>query len=138
MIQNIPAQVYQCISFAKGTTPDLELLASYFIKEGVFINNKGESPIIKPVFDYIAMIKNNIENGNIVSIQETEIAQSVQTFGNVAHISSEYQLIFEGKQGSQIRYGVNLFQLILDNGEWRISAMCWDDRADQSLLSKKD
>ena len=81
------------------------------------------------------MIKNNIENGNILSIQETEISQNIQVFGNVAQITSDYKLVFEGKQSSQVRYGVNLFQVINNNGQWLVSSMCWDDRNDKSLLS---
>ncbi len=135
MLKNIPSKVYEGISFSKGSMPDFELLKSCFIEQGIFINNKGESPIIKPVLDYVSMIKNNIENGNILSIQETEISQNIQVFGNVAQISSDYKLVFEGKQSSQVRYGVNLFQVINNNGQWLVSSMCWDDRNDKSLLS---
>lgn len=135
MLKDIPSKVYEGISFSKGSTPDFELLKSCFIEQGIFINNKGDKPIIKPVLDYISMIKNNIENGNILSIQETEISQNIQVFGNVAQITSDYKLVFEGKQSSQVRYGVNLFQVINNNGQWLVSSMCWDDRNDKSLLS---
>ena len=134
-MQNIPSRVYKGISFKKGAMPDLELLKSCFIKEGIFINNKAESPVIKPVLDYVDMISNNIENGNILAIRETEISQNIQIFGRVAQISSNYELYFEGENVSQIRYGVNLFQLINVNGQWLISSMCWDDRNDKSLFS---
>lgn len=135
MLKDIPQRVYEGISFERGSIPNFELLKSCFIEEGIFINNKGDNPVIKPVLDYISMIKNNVENGNIMSIKETEISQNIQVFGNVAQISSDYELTFEGKQGSQIRYGVNLFQLINKNGQWLVSSMCWDDRNDKSLLS---
>ncbi|GAA6146935.1 hypothetical protein [Thalassolituus maritimus] len=135
MLKDIPSKVYEGISFSKGSMPDFELLKSCFIEQGIFINNKGENPIIKPVLDYVSMIENNIENGNILSIQETEISQNIQVFGNVAQISSDYELVFEGKQSSQVRYGVNLFQVINNNGQWLVSSMCWDDRNDKSLLS---
>ena len=134
MLKAISEKVYEGISFSKGNKPRFDLLKSCFIEQGIFINNKGESPIIKPVLDYIEMINSNINNGNILSIQETEIEQQVEEFGSVAQIKSSYKLDFEGKQGVQARYGVNLFQLINHNGQWLISSMCWDDKADKSLL----
>ena len=134
MLKDVPSRVYEGISFSKGSMPSFELLKSCFIEQGIFINNKGDSPIIKSVLDYISMIRDNVENGNIVSIRETELTQNIQIFGNVAQIISGYELNFEGKQGSQTRYGVNLFQLISNNGQWLISSMCWDDRSDKSLL----
>jgi hypothetical protein len=136
MPNEIPSRIYQGISFLRGEAPDFKLLASCFIEQGIFINNKGESPVIKSVPDYFSMIGSAIESGVIISLQETELSQSIQIYGKVAQISSEYQLIFEGKQGKQIRFGVNLFQLILKNECWLVSSMCWDDRPDKSLLSQ--
>lgn len=134
MLKTISEKVYEGISFSKGNKPRFDLLKSCFIEQGIFINNKGESPIIKPVLDYIEMIDSNINLGNILSIQETEIEQQVEEFGSVAQIKSSYKLDFEGKEGVQTRYGVNLFQLINHNGQWLISSMCWDDKPDKSLL----
>lgn len=135
MLKDIPAKIYSAISFDEGDKPNFKLLESSFIELGVLINNKGESPVIKSVPDYVEMIANNIENGNIVSIKESEIRNNVQIFGNVAQISSEYELIFKGKNGTQTRYGVNLFQLINNNGNWLVTSMCWDDREDKSLIT---
>lgn len=135
MLQEIPKTVYEGISFNKGQMPNFELLASQFMPDGLFINNKGESPIVKSVPDYISMIEENINAGNIKSIKEIELCNHVEVCGNVAQIKSEYELRFEGKVGSATRYGVNLFQLVKQGDKWLISSMCWDDRADRSLLS---
>ena len=134
MLKEVPAKVYRGISFEKDGSPDFDLLASCFIEQGIFINNKGETPVIKTVPAYISMIGSAIESGMIISIKERELSSSIQTYGKIAQISSEYELTFEGKQGIQTRYGVNLFQLIFHNDQWLISSMCWDDRADKSLL----
>ena len=136
MLKEIPARVYEGISFSKGSKPDSGLLSSYFIEKGLFINNKGESPVVKSVPDYISMITTNIDNGNIVSIKEQELSNTVKVFGSVAQVSSEYELTFVGENGSQTRYGVNLFQLIKHGGLWLISSMCWDDKDDRSLLQE--
>lgn len=134
MLESIPRTVYEGISFKSGGTPNFELLKSCFIDQGIFINNKGETPIIKSVTEYISMISNNIANGNIISMHEKELISEVEVFGHVAQIKSEYSLVFEGKNGIQVRYGVNLFQVIQFGGKWLISSMCWDDRADTTLI----
>ena len=134
MLQEIPSTVYRGISFSKGSQPNYELLTSCFINHGIFINNKGDAPVIKSVPDYMSMLGQAIDNGAIVSIEESELSHSIQRFGKVAQISSAYQLKFEGKQGMQTRFGVNLFQLIFQNGQWLIASMCWDDRPDKTLL----
>lgn len=139
-LEQIPQAVYQAISFQPGTKPSYADLGEQFIKQGLFINNKGHEPLIKSVPDYIEMIDHNIVAGNIVSITEREISQKITVVGKVAQIYSEYELHFEGTlegvQDRQTRYGVNLFQLICQNGDWKISSMCWDDRDDQTLLEK--
>lgn len=136
MLKEIPAKVYRGISFEKDGAPDFDLLASCFLEQGIFINNKGDTPVIKTVPAYISMIGSAIESGTIISIKEMELSSSIQIYGKIAQISSEYELTFEGKQGIQTRYGVNLFQLIFQNDQWLISSMCWDDRADKSLLNR--
>lgn len=133
MLSNIPKFVYSGISFRKGETPELSILKEAFLPEGLFINNKGETPIVKGVKEYIDMVSKNIEAGNILSINEVEESQEILVFGKVAQISSKYTLTFEGSTHSQTRYGVNLFQLILKNDTWFVASMCWDDKTDKSL-----
>lgn len=134
MPKNIPTDVYESISFQEGSEPNYERLLSYFIVEGLFINNKGETPMIKTLRDYVAFIKSNIEAGNILSIKETEVENRITLFGKVGHIVSRYKLEARTRNGTQTRYGVNLFQLIKFGTEWKISSMCWDDYQDQRLF----
>lgn len=135
MPSNITKEVYDAISFDEGDMPNYVNLLSNFIDEGLFINNKGESPMIKPINDYVNFIKSNVEAGNILSIKETEIKRNIQLFGNVGSIISQYKLEANSRSGRQIRYGVNLFQIIKNGTEWKISSMCWDDNDDESLLT---
>ncbi len=133
-MKEITQKVYEAISFDKGSNPSYEKLKACFIDEGLFINNKGDSPMIKSVDDYIAFIKEMVNNKNILSLSEKELKFECQVIGKVASITSSYQLDFETQQGSMTRYGVNLFQLIFKDGEWLISSMCWDDKEDKSLI----
>lgn len=134
MPTHITKEVYAAISFEKGLVPHYDNLVSNFITEGLFINNKGETPIIKPINEYVTFIKNNVEAGNILSLRESEIDLTISLFGNVGNITSKYKLDFETKEGNFTKYGVNLFQIIKKDTQWKVVSMCWDDRDDKILL----
>jgi len=134
MPYNITKEVYDAISFEEGGSPHYVNLLANFIDEGLFINNKGELPMIKPINDYVAFIKSNVEAGNILSIKETEIKSDIRLFGHVGNIVSQYKLEAKSGLGKQIRYGVNLFQIIKQGNKWKVASMCWDDNDDESLL----
>ena len=137
MPTNITKEVYKAISFEKGSAPDYDNLISNFITEGLFINNKGETPMIKPINDYITFIKSNVDAGNILSLTESEIDSTVSIFGNVGNIISQYKLDFETSAGTFTKYGINLFQIIKKESEWKITSMCWDDKDDKELFKIK-
>ena len=65
MPANIPAEIYRYFSFKEGGRPDFESMLSYFIPEGLFINNKGDNPLVKPLAEFVSFIKANIDSGNI-------------------------------------------------------------------------
>ena len=134
MPKNITTKIYQSISFKKDSLPQYQNLISNFIDEGLFINNKGDTPMIKPINEYIKFIKTNVDAGNILSLEESEIDISISLFGNVGNIVSQYKLEVETPNGSFTKYGVNLFQIIKKDSQWFVTSMCWDDRDDKSLL----
>ena len=134
MPKNIAKEVYESFSFQEGSQPNYERLLSYFVVEGLFISNKGEAPMVKPLKNFVAFIKSNIDAGNILSINESEIENNVTLFGKVGHIVSRYKLEAKTPNGMQTRYGVNLLQLTKYGSEWKISSMCWDDYEDQRLF----
>lgn len=137
MLENITKEVYEAISFEKGSTPKYNELISNFIEEGLFINNKGDTPMIKPINEYVTFIKNNVDAGNILSLKESEVDSSITLYGNVGNIISQYQLDFETASVKTTKYGINLFQIINIGSEWKIVSMCWDDRSDKSLFEIK-
>ena len=135
MLKFIPGEVYAALSFRKGGSPDFDRLSTFFLPEAVFINNKGEAPVVRVLGDYITMMETAVSSGQLLSLRETEIEQTCQIFGKVAQITSAYELLFDTPDGMRTRYGVNLFQMVCIKDQWQISAMCWDDRPDQTLLS---
>ena len=134
MPKNIPQEIYQHFSFQEGGAPNFAQMLSFFVPEGLFINNKGDKPLVKSLAEFVSFMKGNIDEGNILSIDESEIENNVTLFGKVGHIASRYKLVANTRNGVQVRYGVNLFQIINYGKEWMVSSMCWDDYPDQRLF----
>ena len=137
MVHHIAQSIYEAISFKKGEQPDFNNLKSYFITQGLFINNKGEEPMVKPVDEYITFIKTLINAGTVLCLEESEISSDIQLFGKVGTITSQYKLDFETSSGSFTRYGVNLFQVIKHHGQWLVVSMSWDDKENQELFQSE-
>jgi hypothetical protein len=135
MLKNFTEELYQAISFHKGSAPNYAALKSRFLQEGILINNKGEAPVIKTIDKYVEFIKGNVEAGNILALTESEISSCIEIYGDVGNITSRYQLLFEISTGVFVRYGINLIQVIRRDSQWYISSMCWDDREDQSMFA---
>ena len=135
MVHHIAQNIYEAISFDKGKEPNYSQLTSYFISEGLFINNKGDEPMVKSVEGYVSFVKTLINSGNILSLNESEISSDIQLFGKVGTITSRYKLEFTTSSGNFTRYGVNLFQVIKHHGQWLVASMCWDDKENQELFT---
>jgi hypothetical protein len=131
----LPQKIYEYFSFKKGSHPNFSEMKGHFTPHGIFISNKGEKPIVKPFDEFAEFINSNIDSGNIVEIEESEIGNDVQLFGKVGQIASRYRLVTRTPSGCQTRYGVNLFQLVQYGSEWKVSSMCWDDYPDQRLFA---
>lgn len=136
MPSSLPKKIYGCFSFSEGHRPDFEAMKTHFTPYGMFINNKGDSPVAKPFDEFAAFMNKNIDAGNILEIAESEFENNVQLFGKVGQMSSRYKLTVRTPNGTQTRYGINLFQIIKYGSEWKISSMCWDDYEDQRLFEK--
>lgn len=134
MPSELPKTIYEYFSFKEGSRPNFAAMKKHFSAHGIFINNKGDSPVVRPFDEYAAFITSNINAGNLIELDEVEVEQSVQLFGKVGQISSEYKLIAKSQSGFQVRYGVNLFQVIKHGDNWKITAICWDDYPDTRLL----
>ena len=46
MVENIPKSIYENFSFKEGEKPNFDKMLEHFIPEGLFINNKGETPMV--------------------------------------------------------------------------------------------
>ncbi len=130
--------LYASISFAKGTTPRLDLLRSLFLSQGLLINNNTpETPVVMGVEDFCGVVEAALASGNLTEFHEKEIARTTEVFGNIAHVFSTYEARFDAASTEPFSVGINTIQLIRTQGAWKVSSMAWNDQTAQILIPAK-
>lgn len=69
-------------------------------------------------------ISNNDPFLRSTDFYEDEIRRRVEAFDGIAHVLSSYQFGF-AKDGPIQQYGVNMFQLVKEDGRWWITSLIW-------------
>ena len=115
------------VSFKHGEQPAYGDLANLFAPDARLIKNSGDAPEISTVDEFIRARQPAVDAGELTSFEETELAETTELFGNVAHRFSTY-----AKHGVtngdpiDVRGAISTQFIRTPNG-WRISSMAWDD-----------
>jgi hypothetical protein len=119
--EELLAGFFAAVSFKPR--PDYERIRALFIPAGLLIRPPG----VMDLDAFIAPRAQSVESGELTDFEEYEISGRTDVFGDVAHRLSVY-----GKRGTRNgdgfeARGVISTQFVLIDGDWRISAMAWDD-----------
>jgi hypothetical protein len=74
--------------------------------------------------EYIVNVEGLLKD---VRFSEIELVQEAVTFGNVARLTSLYEVSWKSATEDRHGRGVNFFTLINDAGRWRIMSIVWDN-----------
>ncbi|MFZ5618665.1 MAG: hypothetical protein ACOZAA_15220 [Pseudomonadota bacterium] len=66
---------------------------------------------------------------------EEEIGHACEIFGNIARVRSVYRSVYGEGPAAREGRGVNFYNLIRDNGRWRIMSIVWDNERPGLTLS---
>lgn len=61
---------------------------------------------------------------------EEELEHDCEIFGNVARVRSVYRSVYGSGGEARENRGVNFFNLVRENGEWKIISVVWDNERD--------
>lgn len=89
------------------------------------VDNTGQAfATVMRVDDHHADVDEKMAN---LAFLEEEVAHDCEIFGNVARVRSVYRSVYgEGDEAREGR-GVNFFNLIKSDGEWKIMSIVWDN-----------
>ena len=126
-IDYITEDFYESLSFQDGEMPDLETARELFYEKGLIINNSFGKPITFTVDGYIQSFESKIADGTMLQFMQRELYSKTEVFGKVAQRLSVYEYSFTYHETANAPRGVNYIQFMLDNDNWRITSMAWND-----------
>jgi len=131
-LDEIVKAFYESVSFAAGKQPDYRRLRSLFHKNGCITPPKNEKDKIFHVMDLDVYTKNSTENIVITGMErkgllQTEIARRTQTFGNMAHVLSTFEVKHSVGDAALLYRGLYSIQLIREDQRWWILSVLWEN-----------
>jgi hypothetical protein len=131
--------LYAVISGPVGEARDWDRFRSLFIPEARLIPT-GRGAAGNASYRVLApddYIQANGQGLTSVGFMETEVARTVETFGNVSHVFSTYESKFTRNGEPATARGINSIQLFDDGSRWWIVSVFWDsERPDNPIPAK--
>lgn len=126
-IDALTAAFFKAVSFEQGGKPSYQDLRAIFIERGLLIKNVSGAPEVATVDEFIAPRQRMVDTGEMLRFEEVETAHITEIFGNVAQRFSTYRKRGLIGGAEVVGQGVISIQFVLSGGEWKMSAMAWDD-----------
>ena len=126
-LDQLIAEFFSAVSFEEGGAPQFENIRKLFIESGLLIKNVSSTPEISTVSQFIAPRQASFNSGELTRFNETELSESTEIFGNVAHRFHAYAKSGTMNGASFSARGMISTQFVRTPSGWKISAMAWDD-----------
>jgi hypothetical protein len=130
-IDGIIKAFYDAVSFTSGKQPDYKQLRNLFHPQGQMVppRKDKESPIDVLLLE--EYIKQSVEHIVLAGIERrgmitTEIARRTQSFGNIVHILSTFEVQYALGESVPVNRGIYSIQLFRDRHRWWIHSVMWD------------
>ena len=126
-LDRLAAEFFRAVTFQSGEKPRYEDIETLFIESGLLIKNSATTPEISTVRQFVAPRQALVASGELTRFRESELAETTQIFGHIAHRFSAYEKSGTLKGVSFEARGMISTQFIRTPAGWRMSAMAWDD-----------
>ena len=137
----IVAAAYEAIARAPGENFDWERFRSLFLPNAMLIpstEQRGGAFDILSVQDFIDWIDEatTIGGEQDTGFSEDGISNTVERYGDIAHVFSTYEKHFWGDDRNLGR-GINTFQLVNNDGRWWITSIARDEEIGAGPIPEK-
>ncbi len=136
----IMKSVYDVISGDAGQQRDWDRFRTLFHKDARMIPT-GKNPNTKMVGanaltpeDYIKRTEPFFAKEGFY---EKEVARTVETYGNIAHVFSTYESFHSLADKKPFMRGINSFQLLNDGKRWYVVTIFWQGETPDNQIPKK-
>jgi len=120
--EDVVKEIYDLVSFKPGETPDWDRVKSLFVKDAVVVLRASRTQHnIFSTDGFIEDFKNFIARSNVNKTGFLEKIINIKTtnIGDIIHCFVVFEASIPGSQRPPQK-GVDSFQLIKKNGQWRI------------------
>ena len=133
-IEALLRDLYEVLSFIEGGEPEWERMANLFSPHARVTRVTPEGTDYFDLRGFQEMAKEVMDLGIYTCFYEREIARSVQVFGSLAHVLSAYETKQSEHASEPLSRGVNSIQLILEDGDWKVLSLFWDEEQPKNPL----
>ena len=126
-LDQLTTHLYAAFGNRDGKVPDLDRLHGLFLPACVISKVVAPTTEIQGLSEFIEQRRPLLSGGRLLDFAEWEIGEHTWACGNVAGRCSLYAKsgVLDGVAFST--RGIKNLQFVRWNGEWRISALAWDD-----------
>lgn len=131
--------LYDVISGPTGEARDWDRFHSLFVPEARLIptGRAADGSIRYRTMTPAEYVEANGAGLTSVGFMETEIARTVETFGNITHAFSTYESKYTQAGQPVSARGINSIQLLNDGTRWWVVTIFWDsERPDNPIPAK--
>lgn len=110
-----------------GAGPNIDVLYQLFISQAVITKRSGEACEICDLRGFVEPRRKLLTDGRLVGFEEQEVSGHTEIFGGIAQRFCTYRKagILDGRAFAG--RGVKAIQFIQVDGNWKISALAWED-----------
>jgi hypothetical protein len=126
-IDALTTELFRIFSPPPGATVSLQRIHDLFIPQGIIVRTCGPNAEVFSIPEFIAPRELMLNDGTLVDLCEREEWETTEIFGNVAQRFLAYRKTGALRGERFDTRGMQTIQFVRKDGEWKMSAMAWDD-----------
>src|ERR1700723_1142246 len=136
-IDALTTELFRIFSPTPGTTVSLQRSHNLFIPQGIIVRTCGPYTEVFSISEFIAPRELMLNDGSLMDLCEYEEWETTEIFGNVAQRFLAYRKtgVLHGERFNT--RGMQTIQFVRKDGEWKMSAMAWDDERDGVVIPRQ-
>ena len=137
-LDRVVHKLYGSLTYKKDSIfPGTETIRSCFVSSNsMLMEVKDEEYTKYTLEEYLTLFKESLNSGGYKSVEEYELSNTKEMFGDIAHVMSIYntRVVLEGGDIIEKR-GINSIQLIKADNDWKIVSIIWYDEDEKNKLT---
>lgn len=123
-------RLYEAVGWSEERVPDWDEFRRCCHDQATLVPMGSGDATPIPLETFIAGMEEQRTSGALARLSESELANSVEGFGNLASVRSTFAASIDG----QDRRGVTYAMMVRQSGRWVILSVAWENESDERAL----